>query len=146
MSHNHSLNFEHCFSIRVYVEDTDLQGIVYHANYLRFFERSRTEWLRSNGFTLTDMAECDTNFAIRSIQLQFVHPARLDDLLMIKTNAVRNKHCGLRFNQAMFNASEKLLSTAVIEVVCVNKKLKPIRLPEAFISTLKQSITMENNK
>lgn len=135
MSDTNKLDAEHCFSIRVYIEDTDLQGIVYHANYLRFFERARTELLRAYGFTLTDMAEYDTNFAIKNIHLQFVLPARLDDLLMIKTSVVRKKNCSLRFNQAMFNQSEKRLSEAVVDVVCVNKHLKPIRLPEALIST-----------
>lgn len=135
MSNTSKSDAEHCFSIRVYIEDTDLQGIVYHANYLRFFERARTELLRTYGFTLTDMAEYDTNFAIKSIHLQFVLPARLDDLLMIKTSVVRKKNCSLRFNQAMFNQSEKFLSEAIVDVVCVNKQLKPIRLPEALIST-----------
>jgi acyl-CoA thioester hydrolase len=74
-----------------------------------------------------------------------VSPAHLDDLLKIKTRCVRKKNCSLVFQQAMFNQSEQLLSEALIDVVCVNKQLKPIRLPDALLSKIEQTITMEKN-
>lgn len=144
MSNLNKKKTDHCFSIRVYMEDTDLQGIVYHANYLYFFERARTELLREYGFTLTAMAKYDTNFAIKDIHLHFLFPAQLDDLLKIETRCQRKKNCSLRFNQAMFNQSGQLLCEANIDVVCVNKQLKPIRLPEALISAIERTITLED--
>ena len=123
---------EHCFTCRVYTEDTDVMGIVYHANYLLFFERYRTEMLRDNGMSLTMMAKDDTNFAIHDVHIRYLHPARLDDVLTMKTNCERKKTCSLLFRQVMYNQSNQLLSDAVIHVVCVSKNLKPKRLPEVF--------------
>lgn len=113
---------------RVYFEDTDMLGIVYHARYLYFFERARTELLRDNGFSLTTMAIYDTHFAIREVQVQYIYPARLDDLLTIETTTAPKKACGLLFTQTMTNQEGRRLSEARVEVVCVNKQLKPKRL------------------
>ena len=82
---------DHSFTFRVYVEDTDLMGIVYHGNYLCFFERARTEMLRDNGLSLTMMATYGTNFAIHDIHIRYHHPARLDDAITIKTNCERKR-------------------------------------------------------
>ena len=114
---------------RVYVEDTDLMGIVYHANYLRFFERARTELLRKNGFNLTTMATHGTNFAIHNVHMRYVYPARLDDVLSISTTCERKKNCSLLFKQEMHNQLGQLLNEAEIQVVCVDKQLKPMALP-----------------
>ena len=124
---------EHCFTYRVYTEDTDLMGIVYHANYLRFFERARTEMLRDNAISLTTMAKYDTNFAIHDAHIRYLYPARLDDVLTIRTSYERKKTCSLRFTQLMHNQLGKKLCEAVIHVVCVNKNLKPKRLPENLL-------------
>ena len=128
-----SVEASHCFTYRVYFEDTDLMGIVYHANYLCFFERARTEMLRDNGFSLTTMATYDTHFAIHDIHMRFLYPARLDDVLSIKTSYERKKTCSLMFNQLMYNQLGQLLSEASIQVVCVNSKLKPRRLPTILV-------------
>ena len=123
---------DHSFTYRVYVEDTDLMGIVYHGNYLCFFERARTEMLRDNGLSLTTMAIYDTNFAIHDIHIRYHHPARLDDDLTIKTNCERKKACSLVFQQVMYNQQGKMLSEASVQVVCVDKNLKPRPLPDNF--------------
>ncbi len=122
-------DIEHCFTYRVYIEDTDQMGIVYHANHLRFFERARTELLRENGLSLTTMAGYDTHFAIHDIHIRYILPARLDDVLTIKTTCERQKACSLLFKQRMYSPTEQLLSEATILVVCVDKNLKPKRLP-----------------
>lgn len=124
---------EHCFTSRVYVEDTDLMGIVYHANYLCFFERARTEMLRDNGLYLTMMASYGTHFAIHDIHIRYLYPARLDDIVTIQTTCQRKKTCSLIFNQTMSDQVGKILSEATVQVVCVNNDLKPKPLPEELI-------------
>ena len=124
---------EHLFVCRVYVEDTDLMGIVYHANYLNMFERARTELLRDNGLSLTTMAEYGTNFSIYEAHIRYVSPARLDDVLSIKTTGERKKSCSLLFHQVMYNQLDQLLSEATIQVVCVDEHLKPKRLPKEIM-------------
>lgn len=125
---------EHSFTYRVYTEDTDLMGIVYHANYLCFFERARTDMLRDNGLYLTTMAAYGTYFAIHDIHIRYLYPARLDDVLTIKTSCERKRSCSLLFRQVMSNQLGKILSDATIHVVCVNKNLKPKPLPDEFLS------------
>ncbi|MCL4405821.1 MAG: YbgC/FadM family acyl-CoA thioesterase [Firmicutes bacterium] len=120
---------EHSFTYRVYVEDTDLLGIVYHANHLRFFERARTELLRANGLSLTTMAGYNTHFAIHDVHIRYLYPARLDDILTIKTNYERHKTCSLLFKQTMHNQLNQLLCEATIQIVCVNEHLKPKPIP-----------------
>lgn len=122
-------NEDHSFSYRVYIEDTDQMGIVYHANHLKFFERARTELLRKNGLSLTTLATYDTHFAIHDLHIQYRLPARLDDVLEIKTHCERYKACGLLFKQRMYNQMNQMLSEVTIQVVCVDKNLKPKRLP-----------------
>jgi len=128
---------EYCFTYRVYIEDTDQMGIVYHANYLRFFERARTELLRENGLSLTTMAIYGTHFAIHEVNIRYVLPARLDDVVTIKTTWERKKACGLVFNQKMQNQSEQLLSEATVQVVCVDQNLKPKRLSGDWLERFK---------
>lgn len=120
--------FEHCFNCRVYVEDTDLMGVVYHANYLRFFERARTEMLRNAGISLTTMATYGTYFAVHDLHIQYKSSARLDDLLTITTKCEQKKACGLLFKQVMNNQLDLVLSAATTEVVCVNEHFRPKRM------------------
>jgi acyl-CoA thioester hydrolase len=130
-------NKEHCFTYRVYIEDTDQMGIVYHANFLRFFERARTEMLRENGLSLTTMATYGTHFAIHDIHIRYAFPARLDDVVTIKTTCEQTKACGLLFKQMMHNQSEQLLSEATVHVVCVDESLKPKRLSGDWLANFK---------
>lgn len=124
---------EHCSNFRVYSEDTDFMGIVFHANYLNFFERARTEMLRDHGCSLMSLAEKGIYFAIHDVHLRYIYPARLDDNLTIKTSCIKKQSCSLFFRQLMYNQQNQMLSEATVQVVCVNKILKPKRLPEEFI-------------
>jgi acyl-CoA thioester hydrolase len=103
-------------------------GIVYHANFLCFFERARTEMLRHNGFNLTTMATYGTHFAIHEIHIRYMYPARLDDVLTITTNIEKIKPCSLVFKQKMCNQMDEHLSEATVCVVCVDSKMQPKRL------------------
>ena len=128
---------EHCLDVRVYIEDTDVMGIVYHANYLKYLERARTEMLRSNGLNLTMMAVYDTHFAIHDIHIRYLYPARLDEILTIRTTSENIKASSLVFKQVIDNQADKTVCTAAILVVCVNKNLKPKRLPVEFFGGIK---------
>lgn len=119
--------YQYC--VRVYAEDVDYMGIVYHANHLCYFERARTEMLRRNNLILSDLEKIDTLFAISEINIRYLAPARLDDLLAISTKMQKLGACSFLFEQEMKNQQEKIVCTAQIKVVCVNKNLKPKRFP-----------------
>ena len=115
--------------IRVYTEDVDYMGIVYHANYLCFFERARTEMLREKELLLSDLKKLNVLFAINELAIQYRYPAKLDDLLNINTEIKDLTRCSFVFDQQMHNQDEQLISEARIKVVCVNSELKPKRIP-----------------
>lgn len=121
------INQQHSSQYRVYVEDTDLMGIIYHGKYLYFFERARTDLLRANGISLTKMSECDTYFAIRDIHIRYLFPGKLDDMLTINSLVTKIHGCTLELAQEMFNQDGKLLAKADIQAISVNKLLKPKR-------------------
>ncbi|RUQ89461.1 YbgC/FadM family acyl-CoA thioesterase [Legionella septentrionalis] len=132
------LNSEHTLNLRVYAADTDFMRVVYHARFLEFFDRARTEMLREHGLSLTTMARHDTYFAIHDVHIQYFSPARLEDSLEIKTCCVLKSAAVLQFNQVMHNQSGILLSEVKVQVVCVNEALKPKRIPAEWIGGVKR--------
>jgi len=130
------MNHCHTIAYRVYFEDTDLMGIIYHGRYLYFFERSRTEMLRDHGISLTTLATYDTYFAIRDAHVRYLSPGRFDDLLTIKTSIEAMKGCVILLKQTMNNQTGTLLAEATIQLVTVNQQLKPKRLPKEITSVL----------
>jgi len=124
-----------CFSwpVRVYYEDTDSGGIVYYANYLKFFERARTEWLRSVGLIQDELErEAGLIFVVRRALLDFVRPARLDDLLEITVEPKRFAHVYVDLTQQA-RCGAKLLARAEVRVACLDKNgFKPARMPPAL--------------
>lgn len=127
------LTKEYIMSYRVYFEDTDLMGIMYHARYLCFFDRARTEMLRSQEVSLTSLAHNDTYFAIRDIHIRYHFPARLDDTLTIISYIEQKKACTLQFKQIMLNQSEQRIAEATVVTVIVDQNLKPKRIPDKLI-------------
>lgn len=123
-------DYIHQCNVRVYTEDVDFMGIVYHANYLCYFERARTELLRQKQRLLSELKQLDVLFAISEINMRFIKPALLDDLLTIETEIIERKTCSFIFKQSMFNQQGKLLCEANIKAVCVDGRLKPKRLPD----------------
>ena len=115
-------------SYRVYIEDTDLMGIIYHARYLYFFERARTDFLRANGITLTNMAKEDIYFAIAEINIKYTAPGRLDDVVSIETSIEKKRGCSLLLHQVMINQNQEKLALAEVTVITVDKLLKPKRV------------------
>jgi acyl-CoA thioester hydrolase len=134
---------------RVYWEDTDGGGIVYYANYLRFLERARTEWLRSLGFSQRALAqERGIVFTVVSLTIDYRRPARLDDELLITCEPRIEGAATLRFGQHIYRGAEpvkdSLLVEASVRVACVDAAtLRPKRLPEFLANTALGAVNIE---
>jgi len=122
---------------RVYYEDTDAGGVVYHANYLNFFERTRTEWLRSKGLQQSVMREqANVILAIRKMDIDFIFPARLDDLLTISTEVISHSKVVMQVKQEMY-VEDVLVAKAEVQIVSLNaEKFKPMRFPTQYLEEL----------
>jgi acyl-CoA thioester hydrolase len=118
----------HSFSVRIYYEDTDFSGNVYHAAYLKFFERARTEFLRENGIHHSELAEQGIAFAVRSMQLEFIGAAHIDDLLLVTTQVVAATGARLKLEQKI-SCLDVLLTSAQLDVVAIKTSGGPARLP-----------------
>ena len=116
--------------VRVYFEDTDAGGVVYYANYLKYLERCRTEWLRSDGHQQGELLrEASIAFVVRSISADYLNPARLDDLLSVSMEVTRITRAQIFFRQSIRRGDEELL-TAQVQVVCVNPaQMKIVSIP-----------------
>jgi acyl-CoA thioester hydrolase len=119
----------HEFPIRVYYEDTDLAGIVYYANYLKFIERGRSEFIRSLG---VDQVALKANhgivFAVRRVEADYLRPAKFDDQLVVVTALVADTGARLVMDQAVTRDGE-MLFTATVTIVCLGEGGAPQRLP-----------------
>lgn len=128
-------------SARVYWEDTDAGGVVYYANYLKFLERARSEWLRSRGHAQTALArDPGVLFAVSEVNIRYHRPARLDDLLVISCEAQQDGASVLLFSQQAHRDSEhgELLVSAKVRVVCVDATgFRPRRLPPEILEDLR---------
>lgn len=121
----------HHFSVRVYYEDTDFSGVVYHASYLRFLERGRTELLRERGVhqaaIFSGALGPPFGFAVRRMNIDFLRPARMDDLLTIETTPESIGGASIALVQRILREDEILL-TATVQIACVSEG-RPARLP-----------------
>ncbi len=120
----------HILPVRIYYEETDFTGIVYHANYLKFFERGRTDFLRTIGIHHKALWEMDPPlaFTIRSIQLDYLGPAEIDDVLEVRTQYQKLSGASLWARQAISRDGKDLV-TASVHAVCINREGRPRRLP-----------------
>ena len=116
--------------VRVYYEDTDAGGVVYYANYLRFTERARTEWLRALGFEQTDLAEQHgVVFVVTSAAIDYLRPARFDDGLRVTVELIKVGAGQIDLAQRVLRGDE-LLARAAVKVVCVGSRtMRPVRMP-----------------
>lgn len=127
------------FPIRVYWEDTDAGGVVYHANYVRFLERARSEWLRSLGIGQWNLRETeDMVFAIRAMQLDFLAPARLDDALLVNVDAVVPGRASLTFRQSLVRPLDgRVLLQAEVRAVClIASTFRPRPIPPDLLHAI----------
>jgi acyl-CoA thioester hydrolase len=119
----------HNISVRVYYEDTDLAGIVYYANYLKFIERARTEWVRDLGVDQGALkAETGTVFAVRRVEADYLIAAKFDDVLTVRTELVKLGGASLIVQQDVLRGDE-LLFTAKVTIVAIGPEGKAVRLP-----------------
>lgn len=132
------------FSFRVYYEDTDAGGIVYYANYLKFFERARTEWLRELGINQACFLEQNIGFVVRKVEMDNVASARLDDLLNVNSTITTLKRASLVFHQQITNQAQQVICKAIVRVACVNfqshdgQTVKPMAIPESILGAFKR--------
>lgn len=118
----------HRFDVRVYYEDTDFSQNVYHAAYLKFYERARTEWLRANGVSHVEMGTAGLAFAVRDMQIDFLKPAHIDDMLEVRTQPVEARGAWVLLEQEIWRGTEKL-GRAAVRVVTIKSSGGPARLP-----------------
>ncbi|WIY52185.1 tol-pal system-associated acyl-CoA thioesterase [Devosia sp. YIM 151766] len=121
----------HRFPIRIYYEDTDFSGNVYHAAYLKFFERARTEFLRDAGIHHSELAEQGIAFAVRSMHLDFLAPAHIDDMLTVITEPLAATGVRLELRQTILR-EDVALTKAELTVVAIKTSGGPARLPSAL--------------
>ena len=116
---------------RVYFEDTDSGGVVYHANYLKFMERARTEWLRKLGLNQIKLKqENKVMFVVRKIDIQYKIPARFNDELLIQTDCVKTTDYSIMLEQNILR-DKQTITEGSVEIVCINSDLfKPVRIPK----------------
>jgi acyl-CoA thioester hydrolase len=120
--------------VRIYWEDTDAGGVVFYANYLKFFERARTEWLRARGFEQERLRQAQgLMFVVAQTQVRYLRPARLDDLLHITVAVQRTSRVSMDLAQVAWRGHERLAESD-IRIACVHSQsLKPQRIPTELL-------------
>lgn len=129
------------WSVRVYHEDVDGSGLVYHANYLKFLERARTEWLRALGFEQTELAaRHGVAFVVRSLSIEYEKPASFNDALTVTVQLAELKGGQILLEQAIARGGEAL-ARAGVRIACVNTaSLRPVRIPDSIAEALGRCI------
>ena len=131
------------WSVRVYYEDTDAGGVVYHTNYLKFMERARSEWLRELGIEQFD-ASTQTGennrsgvvFVVKSVLVDYLKPARFNEVLEIHSELVKLGKASMDFHQQIKRA-EDILTTAIVKVACLSvRTFKPVALPDNLVKKI----------
>ncbi len=129
---------EHVLTIRVYAEDLDSFGIVHHANFVKFMERGRTEWLLSQGLTLDELTNNGIIFPVRTMQLEYLKPARFNYELNLVTRVKKFGRASITFQQHIYSKHLPpiLLCYAEIKVACVDKNLRPCPIPKSLTEAI----------
>jgi len=119
------------WNVRVYFEDTDSGGVVYHANYLKFMEMARTEWLRSLGLNQIKLKKEDkVMFVVRKIDIQYRMPSRFNDELLLQTECFKITDYSIMLKQNILR-DKQIITEGKVEIVCINSDLfKPVRIPK----------------
>ena len=122
--------------VRVYYEDTDFSGRVYHASYLRFLERGRTEWLRARGVGHRELGDASgVAFAVRSLKIEYQAAALMDDLLRVETSIVAARGASIEFRQRVLRGDKELVTALVLAAAI--RDGRPVRLPASLRRLLK---------
>ena len=129
------------FPIRVYIEDTDAGGIVYHANHIRYMERTRTEWLRASKFEHY-WHQQDYNFVVHEISLKYHRPILMDDLLTVTARVISCKSASFSLQQEIYR-DEILLASGLVTIACLSTDMRPRKLPEALKEMILEQLAFE---
>ena len=134
------------WTVRVYYEDTDTGGVVYYANYLKFFERARTEWLRAAGFGQQSMAaEQGLQFVVARIESDYMRPARLDDLIELDVRVIKAGRVSVVFEQTARRGAD-VLARALVRAGCVDTRtLAPKAMPAPMVAAMKTMMAFDEN-
>jgi len=123
--------------IRIYYEDSDAGGVVYYANYLKFFERGRTEFLREFDIQQDVLLGKNIAFVVRKVEMDCIKPALFNQLINVNTTIIKNRKASLTFKQEIFNQNGELLCQATTLIACVNlQKMKPTAIPAEIIEVM----------
>ena len=124
--------------IRVYYEDTDAGGVVFYANYLKFFERARTEMLRAMGYEQDELIATEgIIFVVRSVQVDYLRSARFNELLQVSAEVILAKKASLIFEQ-LITRGDDVLCKSIIRIACLDtKSMRPKAIPENLLELLK---------
>lgn len=125
------------FPVRVYYEDTDAGGIVYYANYLKFFERARTEWLRALGIEQDLLLSKNIAFVVAQVLMDNKKPAKFNELLTVHSQISTLKQASMVFEQKIYNSAEQLVCSAEIKVACISlQQMKAWAIPAEVTEVL----------
>jgi acyl-CoA thioester hydrolase len=124
-----------CIDKRIYYHDTDCGGVVYYANYLKYLEEARTEYFRSKGIELQQLAEKGIFFVVAKVEIEYKAPARYQDTISILTRIEKVRAASIQFFQSVMKNSGTLVE-AHITLVCVDKDFRPIRIQEEITRSL----------
>ena len=121
-------------NFRIYTEDTDLGGVVYHSNYLKFYERARSDFLRNSGISQTDLKNnLNISFVVSSINIKFIKTAKMDDLITVNTKVNEIKKASVILDQEIF-CDNILINKAQVILAIINAEThRPVRIPEIII-------------
>lgn len=123
---------EHRLKVKIYLEDTDAEGIVYYANYLKYIERARNDMFEQLGLSIMDLIDSGQSFVVHEVHVKYLKSARLGDELVVKSTARRESDYRVSFHQEVhLEKHESLLVVAQVQVVCVDKKGNLMELPES---------------
>lgn len=136
----------HTLPVRIYYEDTDFSGVVYHAAYLKFFERGRTEALRACGVHHSEMLKREEPlaFAVRKMTIEWLAPARIDDLLEVRTRFVAAKGARMTLAQEIWR-EDALLARAEVEAACMSLSGRARRLPADILTSLTDTVAKSSS-
>ena len=129
---------EFTWPVRVYYEDTDAGGVVYYANYLRYLERARTEFLRKLGFEQDKLAtEKNIIFIVRKVTIDYIKPASFNELLNVNARITELRNASMLFQQSILNQQEECICEAEVKIACIDQTtMKPVTIPEFIKSEL----------
>jgi len=128
---------EFLWPVRVYYEDTDSGGVVYYANYLKFMERARTEFLRALGFEQDQLIRQGIMFAVHRTEIDYISPARFNDALQVSAKILQKKKVSLTFQQEVRKENGDVCSRGVIKIVCLDpESFKPVAMPADILEAV----------